>query len=80
MGGTGKSFFVHLLSTLCRQIFQTNTVDIKVAPTGTAAYNIGGETCHSAFAISVNDSKKRDTSITRKMSSTKTTKDTTDNG
>ena len=58
MGGTGKSFFVHLLSTLCRQIFQTNTVDIKVAPTGTAAYNIGGETCHSAFAISVNDSKK----------------------
>ena len=79
MGGTGKSFFVHLLSTLCRQIFQTNTVDIKVAPTGTAAYNIGGETCHSAFAISVNDSKKG-YQYTRKKSFTKTTKNTTDNG
>ena len=58
MGGTGKSFFIHLLSTVCRQIFVTNTADIKVAPTGTAAFNIGGETCHSVFCISVNDSKQ----------------------
>ena len=58
MGGTGKSFFIHVLSTVCRQVFQTNTVDMKVAPTGTAAFNIGGETCHSAFCISVNDSKQ----------------------
>ena len=58
MAGTGKSFLLHLLSTIVREIFQSNAVDIKVAPTGTAAFNINGETCHSAFGIRVNDKAK----------------------
>ena len=34
-------------------------MDIKVAPTGTAAFNIDGQTCHSAFAIRVSTKKKQ---------------------
>ena len=54
MAGTGKSFLLNLLSTIVRELFQSNAVDIKVAPTGTAAFNIDGETCHSAFGLKIN--------------------------
>ena len=57
MAGSGKSYLLHLLSTVIRKKFGINGVDIKVAPTGTAAFNINGQTCHSAFAIGISNKK-----------------------
>ena len=59
--GTGKSFVLNLISTVLRTMFNTNTVDIKAAPTGSAAFNIDGQTCHSAFMLNCN---KMDTPLT----------------
>eukprot|EP01034_Spumella_vulgaris_P037553 gene37553-46326_t len=52
-GGTGKSFLIHAL-TKYTQILYGKTVGwfgsvLKTAPTGGAAYNIGGHTWHSAL-------------------------------
>eukprot|EP00698_Gefionella_okellyi_P013524 TRINITY_DN370_c0_g1_i1.p2 TRINITY_DN370_c0_g1~~TRINITY_DN370_c0_g1_i1.p2 ORF type:complete len:530 (+),score=96.82 TRINITY_DN370_c0_g1_i1:2873-4462(+) len=47
--GTGKSF---LLVTLIASLRQSHNV-LVLAPTGVAAYNIGGETVHRAFRIAV---------------------------
>lgn len=45
-GGTGKSVIINTLVTLMRKMFQTNDVTRVIAPTGTAAFNVGGETFH----------------------------------
>ena len=62
MAGSGKSFLLHLLSSTIRKIFGSNSVDIKVAPTGTAAFNIEGHTCHSAFGLGVSRMQKKELS------------------
>ena len=59
MAGSGKSYLLHLLSTTIRKIFGHDSVDIKVAPTGTAAFNIDGQTCHSAFGLGVSNQQKK---------------------
>lgn len=49
--GTGKSFLIHQITTIIRRMFNcTDTVE-TVAFTGSAAYNIGGTTLHSAYAV-----------------------------
>ena len=49
--GTGKSYIVKkAIKTLQNQ----GKVVIALAPTGIAAYNVGGQTLHSMFALSIN--------------------------
>ena len=43
-GGTGKSVIINTLVTLLRKMFKCNGVIKVAAPTGVAAFNVGGET------------------------------------
>jgi len=45
-GGSGKSVVINTIVTMMRQMFNSNDVIKVVAPTGTAAFNVGGETLH----------------------------------
>ena len=45
-GGTGKSVIINTIVTLMRKMFQHDGVVHVAAPTGTAAFNVGGETFH----------------------------------
>lgn len=45
-GGSGKSVVINTLITLLRNMFKTNDVVKIAAPTGTAAFNVKGETFH----------------------------------
>lgn len=45
-GGSGKSVVINTLITLMRRMFLYNDVVKIVAPTGTAAFNVKGETFH----------------------------------
>lgn len=45
-GGSGKSVVINTLVTLMRNMFQYDGVVRVAAPTGTAAFNVGGETFH----------------------------------
>lgn len=51
--GSGKSYLIHLITTLIRQKFASNATVVTSAFTGAAAFNIGGKTCHSAFGVNV---------------------------
>ena len=50
--GRGKSFLINQLTLAIRQIFNRNDVVLTAAFTGSAAFNVGGKTCHSSFGIS----------------------------
>src|SRR5687767_9954187 len=51
VAGSGKSTLINTLVTAIQKITQkTNSVHV-VAPTGAAAFNAGGETCHRLFNI-----------------------------
>lgn len=52
-GGSGKSVVINTIVTIMRQMFDTNDVVKVCAPTGVAAYNVGGETFHHLFKMGV---------------------------
>jgi hypothetical protein len=57
-GGTGKSFVIKVLRNIIESIFPETYVSVVTAPTGAAAYNVGGSTCHSFFKVRVKDTDK----------------------
>ncbi len=57
-GGTGKSRTINVIISIVEQLFPTERVSIVSAPTGAAAYNIGGSTCHKQFHINVTNASK----------------------
>jgi predicted GTPase len=56
--GTGKSVLINTLVTVLRVMFNDNDVVHVAAPTGTAAFNVAGETLHRMFSIMVEDNMK----------------------
>lgn len=54
--GTGKSVLINTLVSVIRKFTMDNDSVVVAAPTGTAAFNVNGETVHSASAQSVDDS------------------------
>ena len=46
-GGTGKSVLLNTLVSVVRRFSQSNNVVFAAAPTGTAAFNVNGQTIHS---------------------------------
>jgi len=54
-GGAGKSYLIHQITTVIRKMFNYNDTVETSAFTGSAAYNIGGKTMHSAYCISCTD-------------------------
>lgn len=53
-GGTGKSFIVNTLVTLIREFTKSNDSVKVAAPSGGAAYNVGGCTLHRLVKLPVN--------------------------
>ena len=56
--GSGKSTVINTLVTVIRQIFQHNNAVHVVAPTGAAAFNVGGQTIHRLLRVNVADPDK----------------------
>lgn len=50
--GRGKSYLIHQLTTMIRTMFNRTDTVMTAAFTGSAAFNVNGKTCHSAFGIS----------------------------
>lgn len=50
-GGSGKSVLINTIVTVLREIFDDNDVVRVLAPTGVAAFNVGGETIHYCLGI-----------------------------
>lgn len=57
-GGSGKSVVINTLVTVLRQMFGSNDVVKVVAPTGTAAFNVGGETFHHLTGMGISSVKQ----------------------
>jgi hypothetical protein len=51
VAGSGKSTWINTLVTTVRQMFDDDEVISVFAPTGSAAYNAGGETLHRGFLL-----------------------------
>ena len=51
VAGSGKSTLINTLVTILRNCFQTKNAVKVCGPTGAAAYNAGGVTCHHAFKL-----------------------------
>ena len=49
--GSGKSVLIKTLLTVIRKMFGRNDVCYICAPTGSAAFQAGGQTIHSLFGI-----------------------------
>ena len=54
--GTGKSVVIQVIQNLCYTMFKTSSCVQVCAPTGGAAYNTGGQTCHRQWGLSRNPS------------------------
>ena len=52
-GGCGKSVVINSIVTTLRKMFHDNEVVRVVAPTGAAAFNVGGETLHHLLGMGV---------------------------
>ena len=52
--GTGKTIVINTIVALIRKLFNDNDVVQVCAPTGTAAFNAGGETLHHLFGNTPN--------------------------
>ena len=51
VAGSGKSTFINTLVTAIRRMFQHKQSVVVCGPTGSAAFNAGGVTCHYAFSL-----------------------------
>ena len=58
-GGTGKSYLINTILTMVRELTQSNETVKVAAPSGGAAYNIGGCTVHRLLGVNVNAEWKK---------------------
>ena len=57
-GGTGKSYVINTIVTEVRKLFKINGSVVVVAPTGSAAYNVGAQTIQREFGIGKDSTKE----------------------
>ena len=57
--GSGKSFLIKTAVNVVRKVFGFNDVACVVAPTGAAAYNVGGQTVHRRMHINPHHPAKK---------------------
>ena len=67
--GTGKSFVINAISARCDELFGQGSVKL-LAPTGTAAFNIKGETYHSVLKIGRSSILKPSPSLLKELQTT----------
>ena len=54
VGGTGKSFLIEAIKALVKSLWSSTKQTCAVAaPTGLAAYNVGGVTAHRLFQLPI---------------------------
>ena len=54
VGGTGKSFLITTIKMLINYLWPTNDLNCAIAaPTGLAAFNVGGDTIHRLFQLPI---------------------------
>ena len=54
VGGTGKSFLIEAIKLLVHRIWESKELTVVVAaPTGLAAFNVGGLTIHRLFQLPI---------------------------
>ena len=57
VGGTGKSFLIECVRRLVKEMWKNDASDDTTcavpAPTGLAAYNVGGVTIHQLFQLPI---------------------------
>ena len=60
VGGTGKSFLISVLVTALKKLLYDENIVTAVinAPTGAAAFNVKGKTCHNTWKINVKNPAK----------------------
>ena len=62
IGGTGKSFLIEAIKAQVAEMWNKDDPDLVTcavaAPTGQAAFNVGGVTVHRLFQLPVEHSKK----------------------
>lgn len=57
-GGTGLSTIIHIITQLLSDMIPDARVSAVTAPTGSAAFNVGGRPCHSFFKVDIKDPNK----------------------
>ena len=60
VAGSGKSTWINTLVTVIRKMFPQDDVISVFAPTGSAAFNAGGETLHKGFGLQVQSANQTD--------------------
>ena len=59
VGGTGKSFLIAAVKALVDSLWQTDDIKCAIAaPTGLAAFNVGGVTMHRLFRLPIEHNSK----------------------
>ena len=59
VGGTGKSFLIQTIKALVNNIWPSNDLTCAIAaPTGLAAFNVGGVTIHRLFQLPIEHDSK----------------------
>ena len=59
VGGTGKSFLIQTIKALVNNIWPSNDITCAIAaPTGLAAFNVGGVTIHRLFQLPIEHDSK----------------------
>ena len=64
-GGAGKSIVIDTIVALMRTMFKCNEVVKVVAPSGTAAFNVSGETIHHLLGMCVSKTEYKAHSMTK---------------
>ena len=60
VGGTGKSFLIHAVKCLKDSLWPTDYISCAIAaPTGLAAFNVGGVTVHRLFQLPIEHEGKQ---------------------
>ena len=57
-GGTGKSRLINTLVSVIRTMFENNDSVHVAAPTGAAAFSVGGQTLHRLFCVKTTNTNK----------------------
>lgn len=64
-GGSGKSVVINTIITYIRKMYGCNNVVKVIAPTGTSAYNVGGETFHHLLKMNADNQEYAANTLTK---------------
>ena len=64
IGGTGKSFLIEAIKAKVAEVWNKDDPNlVTCAPTGLAAFNVGGITVHRLFQLPVEHNKRQSSGV-----------------